>query len=291
MVDISMFPKSSLVEIAEYIKNDTLALVNQNELPFKPRDTFYARYGKRLLDIPISAAALIVTAPINLVIAIVTFFDVGRPLLFKQTRIGKDQKKFTIYKFRNMTNATDANGELLPPNQRVTKWGKFVRKTSLDELLNFVSIFKGDMSFIGPRPLLDSYAARLHNRHLMLYSVKPGLECPFHEKLDHAPTWQERLDNYVWYTQNVSFMVDVKLLFNMVKMVFSKESTAKRSVSANGAFLGYDSNGAVIDSNAVPVKYVDMFLANHHYSSVEEFLAAREDETSSPSGIAYSAQS
>ena len=94
--------------------------------------------------------AIIITLPINLTIAVVTYFDVGSPIIFSQERMGKDERIFVLYKFRNMTNETDANGELLPAAQRVTKWGKFVRKTSLDELLNFVSILKGDMKYDWP---------------------------------------------------------------------------------------------------------------------------------------------
>jgi len=274
-IDISMLPGKYLVEIAGYIKEDTLEEVNKTQTATEIRDTFYTRCGKRLIDLLLSTVALLLVLPINLVIAVVTFFDVGTPIIFKQTRIGKDRKNFTIYKFRNMTNEKDANGDLLPPSQRVTKWGKFVRKTSLDELMNFVSIFKGDMSLIGPRPLIASYVGRMHDRHLMLYSVRPGLECPFHEDLDHPATWQDRLDNYTWYAQNVSFLVDMKLVFRMVAMVFSRESTAKRSVSKNGAFLGYDISGRVIDSNAVPAKYVEMLLKNHNFASMEEAVQER----------------
>jgi len=274
-VDISMLPAKYLLEIAGYIKADTLDEVNQHELAEEVRETIYTKYGKRGIDILISSLALLLTLPINLVIAVVTFFDVGSPLIFKQTRIGKNREKFFIYKFRNMTNEKDANGDLLPPAMRVTKWGKFVRKTSLDELMNFVSIFKGDMSIIGPRPLIENYVPRLHNRHLTMYAVRPGLECPFHEELDHPATWQDRLDNYVWYAQNVSFLVDVKLIFRMVAMVFSRESTAKRSVSKNGAFLGYQKDGCVIDSNGVPHKYVEMLLKNHGFDNIEDLLKER----------------
>jgi len=276
-IDISMLPKSQLLEIAAYIREDTLNVVNKTQ-EFKPvRETFYTKYGKRFIDIVLSSAALLITLPINAVIGVVTFFDVGSPIFFQQTRIGKNRKEFVIYKFRNMTNETDANGELLPPNQRVTKWGKFVRKTSLDELLNFVSIFKGDMSMIGPRPLIASYTGRLHNRHLMMYEVRPGLECPIYKDLDHAPTWQDRFDNYAWYAENVSLLVDIKLILKMLSLVFSKESTAKRSVSKNGAFLGYDTDGHVIDSNAVPAKYVEMMLKNHGYASIDDAVKDREN--------------
>ncbi len=155
--DISALSKSEKKEIAGYIMRDNQERVNAAAAPVQVKDTFYTRYGKRFLDIVISLICLIITAPINLVIAVVTYFDVGRPIIFRQQRTGKGEKPFTIYKFRNMTNDVDASGELLPPEQRVTKWGRFVRKTSLDELLNFVSILKVDMSVIGPRPLLDYY--------------------------------------------------------------------------------------------------------------------------------------
>lgn len=274
-VDIHEFSRIQLMEVAEYIKQDTLNIVNENITVPIIRDTFYTKFVKRFIDIVVSLFALLVTFPINLVIGIVTFFDVGRPLFFKQSRIGKNRKLFYIYKFRNMTNETDANGELLPAAQRVTKWGKFVRKTSLDELLNFVSILKGDMSLIGPRPLVTSYSERMHDRHLAMYAVRPGLECPHHEKLDHAVTWQERFDNYVWYAENVSFVVDVKMIWRMVELVFSHESSSKRSVSGNGSFMGYDSQGRVINSFAVPHKYVDMFLKDHEYNSLEEAFNGR----------------
>jgi|GEM_PF-224895 len=279
-VDASLFPKPLLLELADYIKADTLDEVNKTESAFPVRKTFYTRFGKRFIDIILSLLAIIITLPINLIIGIITIFDVGFPIFFKQTRIGMDRKEFFIYKFRNMTNEVDANGDPLPPSQRVTKWGKFVRKTSLDELLNFVSVLKGDMSIIGPRPLIRTYVGRLHDRHLMMYTVRPGLECPILKKLDHSPTWQDRLDNYAWYAQNVSFATDLKMVWSMVAMVFARESTAKRSVSKNGAVLGYDSSGIVIDSNAVPKKYIDMLMDNHGFTSMDDIEDFRSGKNS-----------
>ena len=151
-------------------------------------------------------------------------------------------------------------------------------KTSLDELLNFVSILKGDMSLIGPRPLIANYIGRLNARHLVMYSVKPGLECPFHESLDHAPDWQDRLENYIWYAENVSLWVDIKLAWRMLYMVFARESTEKRSVSKNGAILGYDENGIIINANAVPEKYVKMILENNGFKTLEEMAEDRSSD-------------
>lgn len=275
LINIDELSLSQKIEIAGYIKEDTLEQVNQKVRQVKLRDSFYTRYGKRWIDIIVSFFALVITSPVNLVLAIVTFFDVGTPIIFKQQRIGKDNKVFTIYKFRNMRNTTDANGELLPSSQRVTKWGKFVRKTSLDELLNFVSIFKGDMSLIGPRPLLDYYADRLNDYHKTIYKIRPGLECPTLEKVDHALSWQERLDNYVWYAENCSFLLDVRLMFRVLEVALDHKSTSTRSTAGNGGLMGYDEEGNVIYTKAVPEKYVESFLNAHNYGSMEEAIRDR----------------
>lgn len=275
MQDISGLASDYKTEIAEYIKRDNLELVNQKVPVVHVKKSFYTQYGKRALDIVLSLVALIVTAPINAIIAIITFFDVGRPLIFKQYRMGMNKKKFTIYKFRNMTNETDRNGCLLPPSQRVTKWGKFVRKTSLDELLNFIPILIGDMSIIGPRPLLDSYIERLNERHRAIYAVRPGLECPPIKKVDHTLSWQERLDNYVWYVENCSLWVDIQLCFRVIQIAFDRKNTSQRSNASQGGFMGYDMDGKVIYSKAVPDLYVKEFCENHGYKNLQEAIARR----------------
>ena len=119
MKDISQLSHSQQEEIAGYIKRDNLETVNKNVVEIIPKETFYTKYGKRILDIIISLLAIIITLPINLTIAVVTYFDVGSPIIFSQERMGKDERIFVLYKFRNMTNETDANGELLPAAQRV----------------------------------------------------------------------------------------------------------------------------------------------------------------------------
>lgn len=280
MQDISALSLTEKNEIASYIMRDNLDIVNKKVRVSSAKNTFYTKYGKRFLDIILSLAVLIVTIPINLIIAIVTFFDVGTPILFKQTRLGKDMKKFTICKFRNMTNETDANGELLPPSERVTKWGKFVRKTSLDELLNFVSILNGSMSIIGPRPLHDYYAERLHNRHKMMYQVKPGLECPTLHSIDHELSWEERFDNYVWYSENCSFAVDIKLFLRMFALVLDKRETKRRSEAGHGGFLGYDEDGKGIYTKACPEKYVKEFCEEHGYASLNDAIEQRNEKKS-----------
>ncbi len=243
--------------IAEHLARDNRAHASAIAPAVHPRNTIYTRYVKRLFDIVISAFALVITSPINLILAIATFFDVGRPILFHQTRTGKEGKPFRITKFRNMTNETDANGVLLPPKERITRWGRFVRKTSLDELLNFWSIFKGDMSLIGPRPLIEKYLPRYSDRHMMRHAVCPGLECPIlDESIKELSGWNQRLENDVWYVEHVSFAVDAKMIAALVRMVFDRKQTKSRSLAQRGSFMGYDKNGHAIDQTEIPPEYL-----------------------------------
>lgn len=241
---------------AQKIKEENLDYVNAHSAPVHPCNSFYARYGKRALDIVLSAAALIVLSPVNLVLLVCTWLDVGSPVLFRQERIGKDGKPFTLVKFRNMTNERDANGELLLADQRVTRFGRFVRRTSLDELLNFWSIFKGDMSIIGPRPLPVGYLDRFSERHKARFAVRPGLECPRLHASDGVSSWSERFENDIYYVEHVSFALDVKMLFLLAKMVFDPKSKAVRADGVCGSFMGYEKNGQCINSVAVPEHYV-----------------------------------
>ncbi len=233
-------------QVAALLREKYLAHTNEISAPVHPKVTFYTKYVKRLLDILISLPAFIVLLPLNVIFGICTFFDVGRPIFFKQTRVGRNGKTFNIIKFRNMNEKTDEDGKLLPPAQRVTKFGKFMRKFSLDELLNFWSVLKGDMSIIGPRPQPVFIYERMSDRHKMRTAVRPGLECPRVIDIDYIDTckYQRTYENDVWYVENVSFLQDVKMLFLLVKMVFSFD---KRSGQAKGEgvsyFVGYDEDG------------------------------------------------
>lgn len=223
----------------------------------RPATGLYARYGKRCLDIALSAIALVVTLPINLVIAIVTLADLGRPLFFRQVRVGKDAERFTIVKFRNMTEERNKKGDLLPPEQRVTKWGKFVRKTSLDELLNFWSIFKGDMSIIGPRPLPEVYLQRFSKRHMHRLNVRPGLECPPRHLGSSVWTWDDQLENDIWYVEHLSFKTDLIMVVNLVRFAFDRNSAVARAVAKRGSFMGYDLDGRAINDADIPAEYIE----------------------------------
>ena len=235
--------------IADRLAEERLDKVNSMVKDAHPRNTIYSKYIKRGLDIFFSTIALILTLPINFVLLIVTFFDVGLPVFFQQERLGKDGKVFTLIKFRNMRNTKDKRGELLPPEKRVTKIGRVVRKLSLDELLNFWSILKGDMSLIGPRPLVPEYKHRFNKRHYKRMAVRPGLECPPRKKMNHVWTWQEQFENDIWYVEHVSFLTDCKMAINLVRFALDRKSAKARANVERGIFCGYDYNGKAITYN------------------------------------------
>ncbi|MCI7099383.1 MAG: sugar transferase [Lachnospiraceae bacterium] len=248
-------------KIADYLAEDRLPKINARLEDVRIRDTVYTRYVKRMIDILVSSCALIVTLPVNLVIGLITFFDVGRPVFFRQVRIGKDAEPFEIIKFRNMRNTRDERGELLPAAQRVTKFGRFVRKTSLDELMNFWSILKGDMSLIGPRPLVPEYVHRYNKRHRQRLAVRPGLECPPRKLSNHVWTWQEQFDNDIWYVENISFLTDCRMIVNLVRFALDRKSAAARASVGRGIFMGYDLDGRAINLDGVPQEYVERVAA------------------------------
>lgn len=248
--------KAQRWEIADRLATERLPQVNAQSKPVVPSRSLYARHGKRAVDIVLALLALIVTAPINIVAAIVTRFDVGSPILFHQERTGKDGKPFTLVKFRNMTNERDERGELLPPAQRVTKFGRFMRKTSLDELLNFWSVLKGDMSIIGPRPLVPEYSGRLSDRHHARLAVRPGLECPPRSLDSSVRSWDDQFENDVWYVENLSFKTDLLMLWNLVRFALDSTNANARAGAKRGIFMGYDERGHASNEYAVPEEYV-----------------------------------
>lgn len=243
--------------IADRLAEERLPWVNEQSEPVQPSKTFYAKYVKRIIDVVVSCVALVLTLPLNLIAAIITWFDVGAPIFFRQERVGRNGKIFTIIKFRNMTNETDENGELLPPSERVTKFGHFMRKTSFDELLNFWSVFKGDMSLIGPRPLVPEYVHRYSDRHRMRLAVRPGLECPPRSLSHNVRTWQDQFENDVWYVENVSFITDCKMICNLVRFAFDSRSSAMRADAGRGSFICYDEAGNASGPNGVGQKYLN----------------------------------
>lgn len=206
------------------------------------KQTIYVKYVKRLIDIVFSLAAILLTLPVNLLIAAATFVDVGSPIFFVHERPGVGEKPFKMVKFRNMTNETDENNELLPASERITRLGKFLRKTSLDELLQFWLILIGKMSIIGPRPLLMKYLPRYSKRQHLRHAVRPGLECPLPDYRKAIITWEERLQNDVWYVENISFKTDCIMIFRLIKLVFNKKRAGIRSEKIDGEFTGEENS-------------------------------------------------
>ena len=259
-MDRTLLTKAQRWELSDCLARDRLPSVNSACAPVHPSRTLYARFWKRGIDIVVSAVALIITLPINLVAAVMTLKDVGRPIFFKQNRVGKDGRLFELIKFRNMTNERDGRGELLPPSQRVTRFGRFMRKTSLDELLNFWSVFKGDMSLIGPRPLVPEYTDRYSKRHKMRLTVRPGLECPPRELTDHAWTWQEQFENDVWYVEHVSFRTDCRMMLNLARFALDRKNSSVRASAERDVFVGYDADGNAIGLDQLDQPYIDAFM-------------------------------
>lgn len=258
------------LHLAEIIADKNLDKLNSEKAMVYPPNTFYVKYGKRVLDIVFSSLAMIVSAPINLFLLAATFFDVGRPIFFGQERIGKNGKRFVLYKFRNMRNVFDSNGMPLPPDERVTKWGRFVRKTSLDELLNFIYVMRGDMSIIGPRPMPVEYGPRFTQYHDSRHLIRPGLECPLYDQSMVDMTWDNRFNNDVWYVQNISLKTDITMLVLLVKEALYSSQNAKRATGNFGDFLGYDQDGRVIDSNHIPAEYMRLLGESEENTGAEE---------------------
>lgn len=187
------------------------------------KSTIYSKYIKRLLDILLSLVILILFSWLYVILAILVRTKLGSPVLFKQARPGKDEKIFNMYKFRTMTDEKDENGNLLPDDVRLTKFGLALRKTSLDELPEFFNILKGDMSFIGPRPLLVKYLPYYNDRERLRHSVRPGLTGYAQAHGRNAISWEKKFEYDVYYVDHLNFLTDVKVVIDTVKTVISHE--------------------------------------------------------------------
>lgn len=196
------------------------------------------KYVKRFFDIFSSLLALIVLSPILALTAILVKTKLGSPILFKQERPGLNHKIFTLYKFRTMTDERDENGELLPDEIRLTKFGRFLRNTSLDELPELFNILKGDMSVIGPRPLLVQYIP-LYNEHQARRSeVKPGLSGWAQVNGRNTVTWEDKFDMDVYYVDNYNLLFDIRILFMTVLNVLKREGISSETSATMEAFTG-----------------------------------------------------
>lgn len=195
---------------------------------------FYEKYAKRPLDILCALAAIIVFCWLYLLVAILVRCKLGSPIIFKQERPGKDGKIFKLYKFRTMTDEEDENDQLLPDNVRLTKFGKFLRSTSLDELPEAFNILKGDMSVIGPRPLLVEYLPYYTEEELRRHSVRPGLSGWAQVNGRNLVDWDRRLKYDVEYVDSISFAMDVKIVFMSVKNMIMRSDIAEDTNATEG---------------------------------------------------------
>lgn len=186
----------------------------------------YERLIKRFLDIIISSFALIVLSPLILIIATMILLKLGSPVLFTQDRPGKGEKIFKLYKFRTMTDKRDVNGELLPDADRLTKFGSALRSTSLDELPELLNIVKGDMSIIGPRPLLVRYLPYYTEIEKHRHDVRPGLSGLAQVNGRNLVKWDQRLAYDIQYVNKITFLGDLKIVFQTIKKVLTKEDIA-----------------------------------------------------------------
>ncbi len=199
----------------------------------------YEKYFKRVIDLICGILAIIVFGWLYIIVAILVRIKLGTPVLFRQKRPGKDGKIFEMYKFRSMSNAKNENGELLPDSERLTKFGRFLRSTSLDELPEAFNIIKGDMSVIGPRPLAVQYLPFYSEEEMHRHDVRPGLSGLAQVCGRNSITWEDRFAYDIRYVNKITFWGDLKIIFLSVKTALFRESIGERGVDAPMDFNEY----------------------------------------------------
>lgn len=202
------------------------------------RKRIYESIIKRLLDIVISFMVLTICSPIFVFVAIMVRIKLGSPVIFKQERPGKDEKIFILYKFRTMTDEKDKNGKLLPDDKRLGRFGKILRSTSLDELPEFWNILKGDMSVVGPRPLLVQYLPLYNEWQKRRHEVKPGLTGLAVSKVRNGAGWDAKFKYDLEYVENISFGLDLKIILWTIKIVIKREGINEKGYSTSSIFKG-----------------------------------------------------
>lgn len=199
---------------------------------------FYKKYLKRQFDFIISLFSLLILSPVLITTALLIRTKLGSPILFKQERPGLDGRIFTMYKFRTMTDEKDENDNLLSDSMRLTKFGKFLRSTSIDELPELWNILKGDMSIIGPRPLLVQYLPLYNAHQIKRHDLRPGLSGFAQVNGRNAISWEEKFNYDIYYVNNVSFILDCKIIFWTVIKVFSRKDINSNTSSTMEVFKG-----------------------------------------------------
>jgi len=201
-------------------------------------NVFYRNHGKRMIDIVLSFIALIILAPLLIIIGMLVYFKLGSPVLFTQERPGKDGEIFKLYKFRTMTDEKDETGKLLPDSIRLTKFGKFLRSTSLDELPELWNILIGDMSIVGPRPLLVEYLPLYNEQQKRRHEVRPGLTGYAQVNGRNAISWDDKFRYDVSYVDNITLISDTMIVFKTVKQVLARDGINSDTSVTMEAFKG-----------------------------------------------------
>jgi lipopolysaccharide/colanic/teichoic acid biosynthesis glycosyltransferase len=200
--------------------------------------TFYRRTGKRLLDLSLTTPALLLLAPVGLALAALIRLKLGSPVLFRQPRPGRDGQIFELIKFRTMTDARDPSGKPLPDDQRLTPFGGRLRRSSLDELPTLWNVIRGDMSLVGPRPLLVRYLDRYTQEQSRRHEVAPGITGWAQINGRNAITWEEKFELDVWYVENVSLRTDLAILFRTVVQVLAQRDISAEEHATMPEFMG-----------------------------------------------------
>ncbi|AMS10518.1 sugar transferase [Erysipelothrix rhusiopathiae str. Fujisawa] len=214
-------------------------------MKMKNSQSFYTVVLKRIFDIVLSLSGIIILSWLYIILFFLIGKKLGKPILFKQERTGKNGKIFTMYKFRTMRNSFDESGEFLSDDERMTTFGSKLRSLSLDELPELFNILKGDMSVIGPRPLLPKYLPRYSKEQYKRHDVKPGLTGLAQVNGRNAISWEKRFEFDVEYTEKVSFFYDLKIFFMTIKTVLVREGISSEGTSTMEEFMG-DKNEHII---------------------------------------------
>lgn len=193
---------------------------------------------KSLFDRLFALILILFFLPVFVIVSLLVLFNMGRPILFKQKRPGLHGKIFEIYKFRTMTNERDENGELLPDEKRLIGVGKIIRSLSLDELPQLFNVLKGDMSFVGPRPLLIEYLPLYNERQMKRHNVKPGITGWAQVNGRNAITWEEKFEYDVWYVENQSFLLDLRILWMTLLKVLKRSGINSKTSATMEKFKG-----------------------------------------------------
>ncbi|MCI8412243.1 MAG: sugar transferase [Clostridia bacterium] len=198
----------------------------------------YAKGIKRMIDLFLSLIAFALLMPLMIIIYILVRVKLGKPAIFKQQRPGKDEKIFTLYKFRTMTDEKDENGNLLPDSERLTKFGKVLRSTSLDEVPELLNIIKGDMAIVGPRPLLVEYLELYNEEQRHRHDVRPGLTGLAQVSGRNSITWEEKFKEDIEYINKISFFADIRIILQTIIKVFKREGISQQNNATMEKFKG-----------------------------------------------------